>query len=136
MLWKIEFYEDQNYVKATFEGTYSLEDDLLAKTAQLADERWRAGMSTLVDFRQLTVEDINIDSLRKNVKFVAIRQYDFGFGRVACLVRTERGYAIIRQFMALMEFYTENRTMPFFDESEALNWLLEKNADESPSTAE
>jgi len=133
MNWTFKFHPDDNLLEVIYEGESSVEDSIRAKEAYISDPRWHPGMNILVDFRLTHINPTAIEEIRKTAKFNEEKQEEYGFGRIAYLVKSKHDYGIVRQMISLMEIYTRNEVQPFLSEAEAREWLavedLEQIAD-------
>lgn len=123
MYWKIEFLEKLNLVRIIYWGNYSTENSLKAKEDYLTTDFWHPGMSVLNDCRLTSFGTISLEQLRTVARFISQNQEKYGHSQIAYLVKSESDFGIIRQLMAMTEFYTHTRLRVFLNETKALEWL-------------
>jgi hypothetical protein len=122
----IEFVEGQVAdALVTITGEMTVEGNLAWLAELVGDERWHAGMRTLVDMTTITIDDSFGGTQVQEVAMPTVAEDDvWGAGCSAVLVSTPAVYGVIRMWQA----YTEHmawQTGVFYDRDEALAWLAD-----------
>ncbi|MBS1797776.1 MAG: hypothetical protein JSS81_28400 [Acidobacteria bacterium] len=127
MNWNVTYIENENYVKVTAEGAFTLEGCIGMKEDFLARDFWRPGMNILIDYRLTTFSNLKLDVLRAASAFHEKVGKQIGNGRMAFLMKSLHDFGLARQYQIITEDLVPSQLYVFLDEDKAVQWLT--NAD-------
>ena len=136
MNWTIKYVTGFDLFQVAYEGEASLKEVIQAKQEYLGHKDWRPGMNLLVDLQKTIFPKLESDDFRRNALFNNEHEAEFGFGRIAFLVKCKNDFGVARQIQSYMDMYTNHEIMVFMDEKEALLWLISKHTPKAVSANE
>ena len=124
MNWKIEFVEDEHYVRVTLEGVFSVEDHERMMEEIFSRPFWQPGIPILFDDRKLTHRETSNADLQKVSAETRANNERLGDSKLAFLTYSRSDFETLRRFELITEEEVSAWMHAFFDENEALRWLL------------
>ena len=124
MNWIIKYIEDQRFVTISYEGLFSVEEQLMAIEDLLSRKFWQPGLPILIDHRKLDFGSTNISMLQQPAIFHQKNDARIGRGRIAVLMKSLSDFGRGRQFELLTKGKISAKLEIFLEEEKALNWLL------------
>ncbi|HMJ07816.1 MAG TPA: hypothetical protein VK468_02355 [Pyrinomonadaceae bacterium] len=132
MQWAFTRFRDPDYFRVTNTGIFMVADleRLLAEIP--AAPEWEHHLPILFDNRDLDMNEGDFAEMRKASE-VLIRHIDlFGCPRIASLMGTPGDFGRSRQIISMTEAKASTAVNTFYDECEALTWLLSGPGEPDP----
>ena len=128
MKWRIDSTSLPSYLRVSTEGDVSAQDFTSMWNEILKYESWSPGTSVIFDNRGLRPVPQNgsgVDMTSIATDYFESRADDIGAARIAVLMKVRENYRYARQFQIGVELRrVPVRLQMFFDEREALAWLV------------
>lgn len=125
MKWKVTYDRELGIVHAEQWESFSLTEQFEFLRAIAEDPDASRGAPLLIDYRQLTISDINRDDLEDISTRMGKLIGQIGSYRIALLARTDLQFGLGRQFQMIAEHRVPASIEVFRDEAEAMEWLGE-----------
>ena len=125
MNWIIEYIENRHYIKITYDGLFSVSEQLTAIEDLLGSKFWRPGIPILIDHRKLDFGKTDISTMQQTSMFHQKNDARIGKSRIAVIMKSLSDFGRGRQFELLSKGKVSAELEIFLDkEEEAINWLL------------
>ncbi|HMJ08399.1 MAG TPA: hypothetical protein VK468_05305 [Pyrinomonadaceae bacterium] len=127
MQWTFRRSLDPEYFRITSNGTFFVADleKLLDELPNAPD--WSSGLPILFDNRNLNMGSGEHNEMREASVVLANHIDLFGTHKIASLMGSHDDFARSRQIISMAEPHTKTVVHAFYDEHEALAWLLGSN---------
>lgn len=125
MDWKIEHIENENYIKITLIGLFTIADHNEFFTKLLSSDFWKPGTNLLFNGRNLDFTSLNSTLIRGISDYFQSISEQLGKNKIALLASSSLGYGFGRQFQMLSENKVQSEIRVFRVEREAAEWLNE-----------
>jgi len=124
MNWAIKYIEDDNYVRVTSEGVFSIEEHPKCFRKLFSTAFWKPGLNLLFDHRHFDFGIINLEIMRAvSIHFLQVSE-QLGAGRLALLMKSAHDFGIGRQFEMITEGKSRRDICIFREEPEAIRWII------------
>jgi len=123
MNWTIEYSKQNNFVKITTEGVFTLNDQIKMIEDVISQKFWKPGLNTFIDHRKLEFIKTDISFIKEVSKNHEKFEKQIGNGKMAILMKSLTDYARGRQFELLTGNKVSAQLNIFMDEEKAVNWL-------------
>ena len=121
MEWKLNFRDD-GILEIISRGRYSIEDLKIKIEQLISDPRWKPGMNTIADFREMDV-NITLKDIYSTRKVHALYDNKLGEGKVAMILKTDLAFGIGRSYESISEGLVKARIKIFRNYEEGLEWI-------------
>lgn len=124
MNWTIEYIELRQYVRISYEGFFSVGEQVAAIEDLISRQFWQPGMSVLADYRKLDFGKTDISTMQQLSVSHQNKDRSIGTTRFALLMKSVSDFGRGRQYELLSKEKISAKLEVFLDEDEALGWLL------------
>ena len=124
MKWTIQNVDEQNFIKVSLEGNFSVKKLPQALAELFSCKGWQPGKPILFDNTNLDLVGIDLDEVRDGSQIYFENAGNYGDSKVAILAGSLADFARGRQFELLTENKVKSNIRIFLKEAEALDWLL------------
>lgn len=124
MRWKFEYIENEDYVRITSEGVFSVREHAFWLNQLVTASFWQPGMKVLFDNRYFDFGDVRLADFRRASDDYGKLSPQLGRSKIALLMKSRLDYGFGRQFQMVSEEKGESDINVFDDEQQALEWLL------------
>jgi hypothetical protein len=125
MEWKLKFRNDE-ILEIKSSGTFSVDDFGKLVEEVVSDSRWKPGMNTISDLREVDVKDISKDDIH-SVEIVHKQFNDeLGNGKIAAILDTDIGFGLGRTYEAISNKNIKSSLMIFRNYEDGMEWIQGK----------
>ena len=124
MEWKLNFRDD-GIMEIIARGDFSV-DDFKKMTEQIiADPRWKPGINTISDFRDLNINNIDFKDIYKIEKIHLKFDDEIGSGKIALIFEKDLGFGMGRSYEAISNRVIKSKIRTFRNYEDGINWIRE-----------
>ena len=123
MNWTIEVNNACHFVRVTAQGDFTVIECVGIKEDVISLDCWHPEMNVLIDYREVSFNNLNINALRTIGTFHQSKNEQFGTGKMALLMKSPRDFGFARQYEMITEDKVSSQVHVFLDENRALAWL-------------
>ena len=123
MKWTIENFEEQNFVRVSLEGDFSVKD--VSKTLEdlFSKEYWKPGKPVLFDDTKLNLTGTSLETIREGSQIYFENSSRYADSKIAVLAASLTDFARGRQFELITGNKIKSNIRIFLKEEEAIDWL-------------